>query len=144
MKLVPALLLLAFAACQSSSGNSSVDSAEAIFKAPKASTGSGIDPDTQGAIMDNPSEVKSPKPELGQEPSFQFKEITVDPKDARTRIDLVRTLLGEEWMPISKVPKGDGVEVWKFMRRDASLVDVDPFGIPDIHKSTKEPIKPVK
>lgn len=139
-----AALLLAFAGCKSSSGNSSVDSAEAIFKAPKASTGSGIDPETQGPISADTAEVKSPRPELTTQVGFQFKEITVDPKDPRSRIDLARTLMGEDWMFVGKIPKGNGVMVWKFMRRDVARIDVDPFGIPDLHKATKEPPTPVK
>jgi hypothetical protein len=135
------LLLFALAACRSS-GNAAADNADAIFKAPKASTGSGVDPETQG-ITSNSSEVKEPRPEVTTGIGFQFKEITVDPKDARTRIDLARTLLGEEWIFVSKTLKGAGVEVWKFMRRDAARLDVDPFGIPDIFKATKEPVKPV-
>ena len=138
-----AALLLVLAGCSSSSGNSSVDSAEAIFKAPKATTGSGIDPETQGPISADTSEVKSPRPEMTTVNGFQFKEITVDPKDSRTRIDLARTLLGEDWMFVAKTPKGDGVVVWKFMRRDVARIDVDPFGIPDLYKATKEPAKPV-
>ena len=137
-----ALALVALAGCKSS-GNSAVDNADAIFKAPKASTGSGIDPETQGAVSDKNTEVKSPRPEVTNMTGVMFKEITVDPKDHRTRIDLVRTLLGEEWLPVAKTPKADGVIVWKFMRRDAARVDVDPFGIPDIHKATKEPPKPI-
>jgi len=138
-----ALLPFALVACRGSSGNSSVDSANAIFKAPKASTGSGIDPETQGAVSDKNTEVKSPRPEVTNMSGLMFKEITVDPKDNRTRIDLVRTLLGEEWLPVGKTPKADGVIVWKFMRRDGPRIDVDPFGIPDIHKATKEPQKPI-
>jgi hypothetical protein len=136
-------LLIAAAACQSS-GNSSVDNANAIFKAPVASTGSGIDPETQGPITANEEEIKSVKPGALEMTGMQVKEITVDPKDARTRIDLVRTLLGEDWMLMSRTPKSDGIVVYKFMRRDVARVDVDPFGIPDIHKATKEPPTPVK
>lgn len=137
-----AALLLGLAACRST-GNAAADNADAIFKAPKATTGSGIDPETQGVIATE-NEVKAPRPELTNANGFQFKEITVDPKDARTRVDLARTLLGEEWMFVSKTLKSGGVEIWKFMRRDAARVDVDPFGIPDIYKATKEPPKPVK
>jgi hypothetical protein len=139
-----ALVLLLFAAACQSSGNSSVDNANAIFKAPVASTGSGIDPETQGPIVPNEEEIKSVKPEALEMTGMQVKEITVDPKDARTRVDLVRTLLGEDWMLMSRTPKSDGIVVYKFMRRDVARVDVDPFGIPDIHKATKEPPKPVK
>jgi hypothetical protein len=135
-------ILLALAGCKSSSGNAAADNANAIFKAPVASTGSGIDPETQGPISADTNEVKAPRPEI-LVPGMAVKEITVDPKDARTRIDLVRTLLGEDWMLMSRTPKGDGIIVYKFMRRDVARVDVDPFGIPDIHKATKEPAKPI-
>ena len=139
-----AVLLLAVAGCQGSSGNAAADNAEAIFKAPVASTGSGIDPETQGPITANEAEVKPPKPEVNEMAGIAVKEITVDPKDARTRIDLIRTLLGEDWMLMSRTPKSDGIVVYRFMRRDVARIDVDPFGIPDIHKATKEPAKPVK
>src|SRR5262245_30874702 len=116
--------------------------AEAIFKAPVASTGSGIDPETQGPVFDNSSTTAPPTKPLTASP-IQTKEITVDPKDARTKIDLARTLLGEEWLFTSKTVKDGGIVVWKFMRRDVARVDVDPFGIPDIYKASKEPPKPV-
>lgn len=139
-----AVLLLALAGCKSSSGNSSVDNAEAIFHAPVASTGSGIDPETQGPIKANEGEIKPPNPEVAEMSGMQVKDITVDPKDSRSRLDFVRTLLGEDWMLMSRTPKSDGVVVYRFMRRDVARVDVDPFGIPDIHRATKEPPKPVK
>ena len=142
MRLAAAGLLLGLAACQST-GNSAADNADAIFHAPKATTGSGVDPETQG-VTSTENEVKAPRPELAAQNGFQFKEVTVDPKDARTRVDLCRTLLGEEWMFVSKTLKTGGVEVWKFMRRDAARVDVDPFGIPDVYKAIKEPPKATK
>lgn len=131
------LLLVAAAACQSS--NNSVNNANAIFKAPKATTGSGIDPETQGPVTENDPAVNPPPPaEVKRADQFQFKEITVDPKDVRSKLDLFRTLLGEEWLPVSKTPQSGGVVVWKFMRRDAGRLDADPFGLPDI---TKDPPK---
>jgi hypothetical protein len=134
--LAGAALVLVLAACQSKPDP--VNGANAIFKAPKATTGSGIDPETQGPVSENETGVEPTKPAATPENSFQFKEILADPKDFRSRIDLVRTLLGEEWLPVSKTPKGNGVILWKFMRRDAGRIDADPFGLPDL---TKEPPK---
>ena len=138
-----AAILVVLSGCKTPSGNQAADNAEAIFKAPVASTGSGIDPETQGPISGTPSEIKEPRPDSLPINGMQVKEITVDPKDARTRVDFVRTLLGEDWLLMSKTPKADGVVTYKFMRRDVARVDVDPFGIPDIHRATKEPPKPV-
>ena len=131
------LALFAAAACQSS--NNSVNEANAVFKAPKATTGSGIDPETQGPVTENEAPVNPPTPAVvARADQFQFKEITYNPKDVRSKLDLFRTLLGEEWLPVSKTPKGDGIVLWKFMRRDAGRLDADPFGLPDI---TKDPPK---
>ncbi len=138
------LVLLIVAGCRSSSGNAAADNAEKIFKAPENAPAPAVDSETQAPIAGDKSEIKAPRPEVLETVGMQVKEIVVDPKDARTRIDLARTLLGEDWMFMSRTAKSDGVVVWKFMRRDVARIDVDPFGIPDIHKSTQEPQKPVK
>jgi len=136
-----AALLIAVAGCQAPQPSGPAN-AEAIFKAPGAAIGSGIDPETQGPQFDTNTTAAPPTEALTASP-IQTKEITVDPKDARTKIDLARTLMGEEWLFTSKTVKDDGVVVWKFMRRDIARVDVDPFGIPDIYKSGTQPAKPV-
>ena len=139
MRSVAGALLALFSAAACQSPGNAVNEANAIFKAPKATTGSGIDPETQGPITENDPSVNTSKPaETNRVDQFQFKEVTYDPKDVRSKLDLFRTLLGEEWLPISKTPKGDGIVVWKFMRRDAGRLDADPFGLPDI---TKDPPK---
>ena len=135
-----AALLIGVAGCQGPQSSGPAN-AEAIFKAPGAAIGSGIDPETQGPEFDAGQPDMTKSGTLTSSP-IQTKEITVDPRDARTKIDLARTLLGEEWLFTSKTVKGDGIVVWKFMRRDVARVDVDPFGIPDIYKSSKEPPKP--
>ena len=135
-----AAILVALGACQAPQPSGPAN-AEAIFKAPNAGTGSGIDPETQGPSFDAGSPDMTKRGTLTSTP-IQTKVITVDPRDARTKIDLARTLLGEEWLFTSKTTKDGGVVVWKFMRRDIARVDVDPFGIPDIYKSSKEPAKP--
>jgi len=146
MKPLAAVLLLTFAACSSPKRDSGSEAAEAIFKAPKASTGSGIDPDAQGVSGVNETEVKSSRPALQDAPigGIQFKEIKVDPKDVRTRVDLTRALLGQEWMFVSKKPQADGIVVWKFVRKDVGKVEDDPFGIPDIYKAKEQPVETPK
>jgi hypothetical protein len=136
-----AVLLIAVAGCQAPQPSGPAN-AEAIFKAPGAAIGSGIDPETQGPQFDTNTTAAPPTESLMASP-IQTKEITVDPRDARTKIDLARTLMGEEWLFVSKTVKDAGVVTWKFMRRDIARVDVDPFGIPDIYKASKEPPKPV-
>jgi hypothetical protein len=141
-----AAFLLFLSACSAPKRDSGSEAAEAIFKAPKASTGSGIDPDAQGVTGAVDTEVKSSRPALQEAPTggLQFKEIDVDPKDVRTRVDLTRTLLGQEWMFVSKTLKTGGVYTWKFVRRDVGKVDDDPFGIPDIYKAKEKPIETPK
>lgn len=113
---------------------------QAVLQAPVASTGSGIDPD----LKDNPAaagaETKSPAPssKIITTNGMQVREIVVDPRDAKARIDLLRTMLGADWLLAGRTMQAGGVVTYKFIRRDIFRVESDPFGLPDLTGAPKD------
>ena len=135
-----AVFLLAIAGCKSAPSNPNADQAQAIFRAPSGALGSGIDPEARGPMPGTASEEKPVRTQPTTAGGMQIKEVAVDPKDVRTRLEFVRTLLGQGWILISQTPQSDGIVVYKFMRKDFPRgVEIDPFGVPEIPK--KEPPK---
>ncbi|HTF56685.1 MAG TPA: hypothetical protein VK661_05565 [Planctomycetota bacterium] len=134
-----AALLAVLSGCKGAP--SAVDAyTQAVLKAPVASTGSGIDPD----LKDNPAavgaETKSPDApsKIITTNGMQVREIVVDPRDAKARIDLLRTLLGADWLLAGRTVQDDGVVTYRFIRRDIFRVESDPFGLPDLTGAPKD------
>jgi hypothetical protein len=134
-----ALLVLLLAAGCKSASSGPADYARAVLQAPVASTGSGINPDAMDSSSPTGTEAKAAPPsKIFTANGMQVKEILVDPRDAKARIDFLRTLLGEDWLLAGKTMQSGGVVVYRFIRRDIFRVESDPFGLPDLTGSPKD------
>jgi len=142
-----AALILMSAGCKGLSQTQAHDSA--VMHAPVAATGSGIDPDATG--VDDPALTGAtgggaPANNSGSAPlkadGMQVKDVLVDPKDPKTKIELIRHILGADWILAGKNEKSNGTTVYTFMRRDVFRVESDPFGLPDITGVKGEDLKP--
>jgi len=142
-----AALILTAAGCKGLSQTEAHDNA--VMHAPVAATGSGIDPDataggdpaaTGGTGATDPGKPATSAPLKAD--GMQVKEILVDPKDPKTKVELLRHILGADWILAGKNEKSNGTVIYTFMRRDVFRVETDPFGLPDITGVKGEDLKP--
>jgi hypothetical protein len=142
-----AALILVVAGCKS--GGLSRTNDAAVMQAPVAATGSGIDPDpavvddlASKGVTDGRTTGAGSGAALLKADGMQVKEVVVDPKDPKTKIELLRHILGTDWILAGKNDKSNGTIVYTFMRRDVFRVETDPFGLPDISGPKDENGKP--
>ena len=149
MKTAGALAALVFACAGCKGLSQAREYDNAVMQAPAARTGSGIDPNVTAA--DDPALKNAPAPGAppgtsGSAPlkadGMQVKEVVVDPKDPKTKVELLRHVLGADWILAGKNEKSNGTIVYTFMRRDVFRVETDPFGLPDITGVKGEDLTP--